>query len=73
MDGAEDYEKLDQGFWRNLVSKLGSAELSHSQYIFNVNDYRLCSFTDDEDELLIITRNGQYYKLPIENGRHVVM
>ena len=60
------YERIDQGFFRNLISKLGSGELSHSRWIIGqLNEVKKCSFTDDEQYLMVITERGQFHKLRI--------
>jgi len=62
----KEYEILDQGFWRNLISKLGNAELSHCRFRFNpVSEFKKCAFTADEKSLMVITQTGEYYKLPV--------
>ena len=46
-------ERIDQGFFRNLVTKLGRGELSHAKWNIikdgnQVTELKCCAFTDDE-------------------------
>ena len=70
-DDLSNYDRVDQGFFRNLISKLGSGELSHSRWnIGQLNEIKKCSFTDDERYLLVITNRGQFHKLEIHMGEN---
>lgn len=57
LDGLDEElinsERIDQGFFRNMVTKLGRAELSHARWSLikdgrEVNELKCCAFTDDE-------------------------
>ena len=65
-DDLSNYQRIDQGFFRNLISKIGSGELSHSRWnIGQLNEIKKCAFTDDEQYLMVITDKGHYHKLRI--------
>ena len=45
----------DQGFFRNMVTKLGRAELSHARWIVGrEGELKICAFTDDERYIMIV-------------------
>ena len=59
QDDLSIYQRIDQGFFRNMISKIGSGELSHSRWeIGQLNDISKCAFTDDEQYLMVITDKG---------------
>ena len=63
-------ERIDQGFFRNMVNKIGRAELSHARWLVGREngEYKVCAFTDDEQHIMIVMQSGYYYKLPIQMG-----
>ena len=75
VDLVTDYERIDQGFFRNLITKFGRAELSHSRW--NIGSARAelkkCAFTDDEHSIMVVTQTGSSYRMPIELGEQPAM
>eukprot|EP00354_Favella_ehrenbergii_P002066 CAMPEP_0170473808 /NCGR_PEP_ID=MMETSP0123-20130129/15656_1 /TAXON_ID=182087 /ORGANISM="Favella ehrenbergii, Strain Fehren 1" /LENGTH=83 /DNA_ID=CAMNT_0010743083 /DNA_START=917 /DNA_END=1168 /DNA_ORIENTATION=- len=67
-------QRVDQGFFRNLMSKIGRAELSHSRWTFQNlnNENKKCAFTADESSLMLITEAGNYWRLQVAGGEHTV-
>ena len=49
------YESIDQGFFRNMITKLGRAELSHARwFVGREGEHKVCAFTDDEKHIMIV-------------------
>ena len=49
VDLVTDYERVDQGFFRNMITKFGRAELCHSRWNVGArNELKKCAFSDDE-------------------------
>ena len=60
------FERIDQGFFRNMITKLGRAELSHARWIIGQEgEHKVCAFTDDEKHIMIVMQSGWFYKLPL--------
>ena len=70
----EQYRPVDQGFFRNLLSKIGRAEMAHTRWNIQntAGENKKCAFTHDEKSLLVVTDTGKYYKLAVSPGEHIV-
>ena len=52
-----------------MVTKLANGELSYARWTIGAqNEQKRCAFTDDELSMMVVTKTGLFYKLPIAIG-----